>query len=118
MSKQRAPTVTDQDVERILRRDFAEDEEEARALLMSYGSEDWHRETRRVRVAALKLANGDLARLRVAVDTAKADYRDVLGPAEYPQYLKAVTPAASLSDEERQRIIEADFEQYDGWFRR
>lgn len=119
MTDQRVPTVTHEDVERILRRDFAgEDTQAARSLVLGYGSEDWHRETDRVRIAALKLANGDLARLRVAIDTAKADYRDVLGPAEYPGYLKEVTPSAEISADERRRIRDADWERYRAWLDR
>lgn len=119
MTKQQVPRIASEDVNRVLLRDFAEhDVEEARVILQGYGVEDWHRETDRVRIAALKLADGDLTRLRIAIDTAKADYRDVLGPAEYPGYLKEVTPSANLSPEERQRIIDADSEQYDDWFKR
>jgi hypothetical protein len=35
-------------------------------LLQRYGGEDWHREALRVRMACLKLADGDLAELERA----------------------------------------------------
>ena len=116
MPDQPTPEITSDDVERVLRREFAEHEtDEARAILMEYGSEDWHREFDRVRVAALKLAKGTIAGLRAAIETANADYRDVLAPAEYPEYLRAVEPSANMTQEERQRIIDADWAQYSEW---
>jgi len=54
---QPTPTVTAADVERIVRRDFpAERTAEVLAMLDEYGTEEWQRETHRVRLAALKLA--------------------------------------------------------------
>lgn len=87
-------------------------------MLDEYGTEDWHRERDRVRLAVLKLAAGDMERLRYQVEGAKMDYRDVLGPAEYPGYGKRWFHIEKLSPEERQRIIEADWKQYQDWLTR
>ncbi|HVW82157.1 MAG TPA: hypothetical protein VHB69_14590 [Mycobacteriales bacterium] len=57
--------------------------DEALALLERYGDEPWHREVDRVRRAVLTLAAGDLDKLRLRVETARRDYRDVLFNAEY-----------------------------------
>ena len=119
MPDQPTPEITSDDVERVLRREFAKnDREEAWSILLEYGSEEWHRESDRVRVAALKLAGGTIAGLRAAIETANADYRDVLAPAEYPEYLRTVGPSASVTPEERQRIINADWAQYSEWLYR
>src|SRR5262245_13221005 len=84
------PTVTRGDVERIVRRDFPADREpEILAMLSEYGPEDGHREADRVHLAILKLAAGKFERLRSQVEAAKADYREVLGPAEYPGLYEA-----------------------------
>ena len=116
---QPTPTVTAADVERIVQRDFpAARVAEVLALLGEYGTEDWHREPHRVRLAVLKLAAGDIAEARREIETAKRDYRDVLVCAEYPGYFKSVSVSTDLPPDEVQRIIKADWEQYQGWFTR
>ena len=111
------PTVTRADVERIVRRDFPADRAlEILAMLNEYGTEDWHRETDRVRLAILKLSAASIERLRYQLETAKSDYREVLGPAEYPGYMKRMFRIESLSSDEQQRIIDRDWKQYQDWF--
>ena len=119
MTGQPAATVTPADVERVARRDFPADQvAQVLALLAEYGPEDWHGEPDRVRVACLKLANGDLERLRREVEGAKHDYRDILSPAEYPGYSKRMFHIERLPPGERERIIEADWKQYQDWLLR
>ena len=84
-------------------------------MLSEYGPEDWHREADRVHLAILKLSAGKFERLRAQVEAAKADYRDVLGPAEYPGYTKRWFRIDKLSEEERQKTIDADWKQYQDW---
>jgi hypothetical protein len=116
MTSQPTPTVTSADVERIIRRDFPADRvPEVFAMLDEYGRESWHRETHRVRVAALKLAAGSMERLRYEIEGAKCDYRDVLAAAEYPGYFRRVPGPGKLPVEEEQRIIDADWKQYHDW---
>lgn len=72
-------------VERVVRRDFPPDRvPEVLAILNEYGTESWHYEVDRVRLAALKIAAGSLEELRIQIKIAKTDYRDVLAPAENP----------------------------------
>jgi hypothetical protein len=119
MSTQPTPTVTAADVERIVRRDFPADRTaEVLAMLEEYGTEEWQRETHRVRLAVLKLAAGDLGRLRYELEGAKRDYRDVLGPAEYPGYTRRMFRIDKLPQEEQERIIDADWKQYEEWLTR
>jgi hypothetical protein len=119
MTNQPTPTVTDADVERIVRRDFDDARvEDVLALLGEYGSESWHREPARVRLAVLKLAEGREDRLRSHMETANCDYRDVLAPAEYPSYIRKVPGMDSVPEEAEQRIIDADWEQYQEWLTR
>ena len=119
MTTQPSPTVTGADVERIVRRDFPADRTvEVLAMLDEYGKETWQREPHRVRLAALKLAAGDIKRLRYEIEGAKCDYRDVLGPAEYPGYTKRMFRIGELAQEEQQRIIDADWRQYQEWLTR
>jgi hypothetical protein len=117
VTRQPAPTVTRGDVERIVRRDFPADREpEILAMLNEYGTEDWHREPDRVHLAILKLCGGEFEQLRSQLEAAKADYRDVLSPAEYPGYTKRMFRIDRLSKGEQQKIIDADWKQYQDWF--
>ena len=109
---QPTPTVKRADVERVIRRDFpAELFVQVRAVLDEY--ED--RERERVQLAVLKLAGGSMERLRYEIEGAKRDYRDVLGPAEYPGYTKKMFRMSKLPAKEQQRIIDADWKQYQDW---
>lgn len=87
-------------------------------MLDGYGTDDGDREADRVHLAVLKLAAGSIERLRSEVENAKSDYRDVLGGAEYPGYMKRLLRIQKLSSDERQRIIEADWKQYQDWLSR
>ena len=114
MINQPTPDVTDEDVNRVVTRDFAEDDNTiVSALLKEYGAESWHQEPTRVRLAALKLADGDVGRLTAELENAKNDYRDILGSAEYPSYMDHYDK--DVTDFEKQQIIESDWRQYQTW---
>jgi hypothetical protein len=113
------PSVSRADVERVVRRDFAPDEfEHVMTALDEYGTKDWQRERDRVQLAVLKLAAGTFDGLHRYINLAKLDYRDVLAPAEYPGYTKKMFRIDRLPAQERQRIIDADWKQYQDWFTR
>ena len=113
------PAVTENDVIRIVHRDFPLEQFDAvMSILNDYGTEDWQRGVNRVRLAVLKLADGDLQLLRREIDVAKSDYRDVLAYAEYPEYMQKVSPSAAIAGVERERIIRADWTQYQSWLNR
>jgi len=42
----------------------------------------------------------------------------VLGPAEYPGYTKRMFRIGELAQDEQQRIIDADWRQYQDWLTR
>jgi len=86
---------------------------EAADVLAQYGARAHEREEIRVRVAALKLREGSLDRLRDLMARAKRDYRDVLAWAEYPEELRS--PTWRLPVAEQARIRTADREQYLAW---
>jgi hypothetical protein len=117
--RQPTPAVTLADVDRIALRDYpAEQVDEVLALLRSYGVESWEVEVPRVRLALLRLGDGDMAKLRLHLDYAKRDYRDVLLGAEYLLYaaltLRNPTPGAG----DAQAAINADWASYTEWLRR
>lgn len=112
---QPVPVVTAADVERVVRREFSGDDVAAAlGMLAEYGTESWHPEVDRVRLAALKLSRGSLEDLRYWTNLAKMDYRDVLAPAEYPRF---GTKRAS-TDEQHNETIRSDWEQYEEWLKR
>ena len=88
------------------------------SILYEYGTEDRQHRANRVRLAVLKLAGGDFQALRREIDVAKGDYRDVLAYAEYPEYMQKVSPSAELAEDERERIVRADWAQYRAWLNR
>jgi len=117
--QQPVPEVTENDVLRIVQRDFsAEQFDAAMRMLNEYGTEDLQRNVHRVRLAVLKLACGNLQALRREIDVAKSDYRDVVAYAEYPEYMQRVSPSGGLAEVERERIIRADWAQYQSWLNR
>jgi hypothetical protein len=118
-ASQPIPQVTPDDVERIVRRDFTADEySTVTAMLNEYGTEKWHRESTRARLAALKLANGSVRRLRVSIDSTKRDYRDALAAAEYPSYFNVGSRVRELPIKERNRLIDEDWRQYEKWLQK
>jgi hypothetical protein len=120
MHKQPIPDVNSADVERVVRRDFPEEQfANAMEMLNEYGTERWHREQPRVWLAVLKLANCSVEALRRYVDAAKADYRDVLSWAEYPAYSRKVFGVRKRpSVREQRRLIDDDWAQYETWLRK
>jgi hypothetical protein len=112
------PDVTSDDVERIVRREFPDEQfAPITALLNEYVHERWQRESSRVRLAVLKLAHGSVEKLRVHIEAAKSDYRDVLAAAEYPDYCKIGFRIRELPADEQRRIINRDWKQYEDWLR-
>jgi hypothetical protein len=119
VTKQPIPQVTPADVERIVRRDFPADEcATVMTILSEYGTEKRDQERTRVQLAALKLANGSVQKLRGWIREAKLDFRDVLGPAEYPAYNKRGHLLRDLPADEETRIVDSDWRQYEEWLKR
>ena len=110
------PKVSNDDVKRIVNRDYPQNLYfTIMGILEEYGSESWQREEYRVRLAALKLAHGDIEELKRFIGADKKDYRDVIAPAEYPSYSKNRLGAEEEDNDVRQKIIQKDWEQYTNW---
>src|SRR5262245_6088017 len=116
--KQPTPTVSREDVLRVIRREFPRvAEDKVLAILDQYGTEDWHRVRGRVQLAVLQLGAGKLRALPEHTKIACADYRDVLVPAEYPAYSKHSFSERFKRGEEA-KINEGDWNQYQQWLTR
>ena len=116
---QPVPDVTPNDVERIVRRDFPNEQfADVITILGEWCTKSGQRGGPRVQLAALKLAQGSVEKLRPLVEDAKRDYRNVLVWAEYPNYHKIGFRARELPIQEQRRIIDSDWKQYKGWLQR
>lgn len=115
LMNQPVPKVTSKHVERIVNRDFpAEQVAEVMVFLDEYGKEKFEVDVDRVRLAVLKLANGNLEMVRKRIQDAKGDYRDVLSWAEYPTYSKNIC-SYKLPEDQKQQIYSDDWQQYLTW---
>ena len=105
------------DVQRVLRRDFVPADEPVAARLLAEYARATSAATPRTMLAALKLANGTIAGLKNGIRMALVDYRDILMVAEYPRDSK-VRWTAPMSEEERQKIYDEDWKEYEEWLNR
>jgi hypothetical protein len=106
-------------VARVVRRDFSEEKFDAvMAVINEDGIERSERGGPGVYLAILKLASGNLEKLKDAVRMAKSDWRDVLGAAVYPERYSAGPQFRELPVREQQRIVDGDWRQYQDWLRR
>ncbi len=118
MTTQPTPSVTAEDVQRIIRRDFGDARTaEVQALLSGYGTKDGQRDPARVHLAILKLAKGDVSQLKRQTETACTDYRDVLSAAEYRRYA-ALAWSTPKDPKAEQQAMREDWEEYQSWLAR
>lgn len=112
---QLSPERTAEDVVRIVKREFpAEEFATVMAILNEYVAR-YNDNPSPTRLAALKLANGSVTRLRALIESAKRDYRDVIMPAVCPSYTKI---GRNLSERKRRKIFENERQQYEDWLKR
>ena len=109
------PEVSHEDVERILKRDFPLEAQRE----ISQAIEQVHvTEKNRVVLACMKNAAGNVQKLKSNLAKASGYYREIIGEAEYPNYLKKMFRIEKLSEAEKAAIIEKDKNQYLNWFNR
>lgn len=100
---------------------WAEAEERRRVCeaLAAYGVASHEREADRVRLAIVKLSNGDVEKALAMVAAAKQDYRDVLMWAEYPEQGRAtwaLRPHLTRTERRQlEQIRRRDRKQYEEW---
>jgi hypothetical protein len=69
-----------------------------------------------IRLAVIKLANGNLDDLRRHIRTAKSDWRDVIGAAETPEAMSfGLAELEKLDEKSRSAIAARDRQQYQDW---
>jgi hypothetical protein len=109
---QYVPTVSERDIERVVRRDYPPDLHAA-IHEMIRGVEV--REKARVIMACLKNANGNFQKLKGELTNADGWWREIISEAEYPNYTKKMFRIDRLSANEKERIIEKDKHQSLTW---
>jgi len=100
-----------------------EDRRRVRQALESYGADKYEQEPERLRLAILKLSDGDVEKVLSITKAAKQDFRDVLLWAEYPEAARAgsLTWRSNLTPEEKDRLAELrrrDRRQYEDWLKK
>ncbi len=113
--EQFVPRVSPEDIDRVLRRDFpAEHHGELRALIDAIEVI----EKDRVILGCMKVAGGDVEKLKRNLGEATGYYREILLEAEYPGYRKKWSRFDKLPEEEQRKIVEKDKNQYLAWLNR
>lgn len=114
------PKVTRADVLRIVQRDFRpEDRERVLDLLAQYSAEPSPDGHARVHLAILKLSDGSVDRVQQQVAVAQEDFRDVICPAEYPEFSEVgFVGVARMTGEEVGNLRARDWHQYHQWLNR
>lgn len=106
------PTVSESDVERVIKRDLPpERQEEIRTIIRDLEV----REKPRVVLACIKSSGGDIQKLKGNLANASGWYREIISEAEYPNWTKKMFRLDKLSDAEQSEIIEKDKSQYLAW---
>jgi hypothetical protein len=113
--RQPTPSVNDSDVERIVRRDYPANVVDGILALITTIEV---REKPRVVLACLKIAAGNLDRLRDELSCASGYYREQLGEAEYPLATRRWSRIESLPEDEVRAIYDEDWRQYSEWLTR
>lgn len=111
-SSQPHPNVSDEDLKRILRRDYpVESHEEISRLINELQLAD----KPRVVLACLKVGGKDPKRLQKELRDAPGYWREIISVAEYPLASKRWTRLQNEPAEARQKIYDADWKRYCDW---
>ena len=66
----------------------------------------------------MKVAARDVQKLKRNLNEAAGYYREILGEAEYPFYVKKIFRIDKLTEKEKVDIVEKDKKQYLDWLNR
>jgi len=110
--EQPAAKITDELLDKLIRREFPNDIDEVKRKLNTIVS-DSQAGKNRFSAAVLKLANGDLTKIDALVEKCNEDFRDIVSMAEYPKcsdYGFGEIPADKTN-----AIYDKDWTQYSDW---
>ncbi|TVP97442.1 MAG: hypothetical protein EA381_14985 [Planctomycetaceae bacterium] len=114
------PDIDEATVQRLVERDFPSGViDRVHSILATYGTGSHHFERNRVLAAVLKLADGDLLELQRQLGVADADFRDVVGAAEYPAQMKiGFVGMERIGPDRLHELKELDWQEYSAWLAR
>lgn len=102
-----------QNLQQVIEQDYPEPQRRiVDEILNWYDDQDCQREHDRVRLAALKIADGDIDQLKQAINTARRDYRDILAWAESPNEMDRMFGRNKMT---RKEAALADQKQMNDW---
>lgn len=115
LGKQPVPKITDSILDRIILRDYNGNSSEVKTKLEKIES-DTESGKKRISIAILKLANGNLKDIEKYIELSNIDFRDVISKAEYPrcsklEFEEMVMPGIK-------KIYLEDWREYKGWLKK
>jgi hypothetical protein len=111
--EQKVAKVNNEDIKRIIERDFPVNETDKVINILSKYKSETEKGRNRVHAAILKIANCNAEKIEKYVEVAIVDSRDVLSMAEYPNYTKFYRNG--ISDKEKSQLFNDDWKQYNEW---
>ena len=115
-AKQHTPEVSDEDVDRIVKRDYPHRDIDSIHQLIAKVDV---REKARVVLACLKNAAGNTEGLAKELKEAPGYWREIISAAEYPYAGETGRERLqNLSEAERQKVYDKDWAQYEDWLNR
>jgi ABC-type methionine transport system ATPase subunit len=110
--KQPAAKISDDLLDKIIKRDFKDDADIVRTKFIKINSSG-QKGKNRILAGILKLANQDINVLDGLIEKANTDFRDILLLAEYPRNSKI--GFEELDEEAMKNIYIDDFTEYSIW---
>lgn len=110
-----AAEISDELLRKLIRREFPKifTRLKVKWLLNSISS-DSKAGKNRLSAAVLKLAQGDIAKLKLLVERCNYDFRDVVSEAEYPIY-SSYGGFGKVPEDKIKEVYAADWNQYSDW---
>ncbi|MBY0481795.1 MAG: hypothetical protein K2Q21_10590 [Chitinophagaceae bacterium] len=115
--EQKIPKISESDIKRIIKRDFPKLEfVEILNILQMYNSNS-EEGRNRIFASILKLSNGDFELIKMFVEKANFDFRDVIALSEYPNYSKYAFEE-DLPQQKKNQLINEDWNQFEKWLKK
>lgn len=109
---QPVPKITESILEKIIERDFKANSTEVKSRIEKVESET-ESGKKRISLAILKLANGNLEDVKKYIEISKIDFRDLISQAEYPRCSELGFEA--MENPEIRKVYLEDWEEYTKW---
>jgi hypothetical protein len=109
---QPVPKITESILKKIIERDFKSNSTEVKSRIEKVESET-ESGKKRISLAILKLANGNLEDVKKYIEVSNIDFRDLISQAEYPRCSELGFEA--MENPEIRKVYLEDWEEYTKW---